>query len=164
MADLRSLCSSRPMLSALTAVLFTSLVACTSLGHDERAQPQIERKLTSRPAVVAVVGSGELSIAVELFLVSQGVTVRASPVQVTLDAANNPRSSETVVRYVANVTSVDHDICVPEGSRQMHFHISFVDLVNNERVFAMSGDYGCKDTIVRRFAQWFLQKLPQPLY
>jgi len=137
--------------------IVATLVGCTSLGHEERAQPQIERKLAARPDVIAVVGSGELSIAIELFLVSQGISVRASPVQVTLDAANKPRSSETVVRYVANVTSVDHDMCVPEGSRQMHFHISVVDLVNNERVFGMSGDYGCKDTIVRRFAHWFLQ-------
>lgn len=48
-------------------------------------------------------------------------------------------------------------MCVPEGSRQMHFHISVVDLVNNQRVLAMSGDYGCKDTIVKRFEQWFFQ-------
>ncbi|WP_427999960.1 hypothetical protein [Acidovorax sp.] len=133
------------------------LTACTSVGHLERTQPQIERKLANRPNVVAVVGSGELAVAVELLLVSKGISVRASPVQVTLDSNQNVKSSETVARYVANVTSVDHDMCVPEGSRQMHFHISVVDLVSNERVFAMSGDYGCKNTIVQRFDRWFFQ-------
>lgn len=143
---------------SITAALFSgTLAGCTSLGHEARAQPQIERELTARPDVVAVVGSGELSTAIELLLVSRGVSVRASPVQVTLDERQNVRSSETVVRYVANVTSVDHDMCVPEGSRQMHFHISVVDLANNERVFGLSGDYGCKDTIVRRFEQWFFE-------
>lgn len=139
------------------ALLVATLIGCTSLGHEGRTQPQIERKLAARPDVVAVVGSGELSTAIELLLVSRGVSVRASPVQVTLDERQRIQSSETVARYVANVTSVDHDMCVPEGSRQMHFHVSVVDLVNNERVFAMSGDYGCKDTIVRRFERWFFQ-------
>jgi hypothetical protein len=139
------------------AFLVATLVGCTSLGHEGRAQPQIERKLAARPDVVVIVGSGELSTAIELLLISRGVSVRASPVQVTLDERQRVRSSETVARYVANVTSVDHDMCVPEGSRQMHFHISVVDLVNNNRVFAMSGDYGCKDTIVQRFERWFFQ-------
>lgn len=141
--------------TATVTVAIASLMGCTSLGHEERAVPQIEKKLANRPDVVAVVGSGELSTAIELLLVSRGVMVRASPLQVTLDKDQRVKSSETVTRYVANVTSVDHDMCVPEGSRQMHFHISVVDLVNNERVFGMSGDYGCKDIIVRRFETWF---------
>lgn len=133
------------------------LQGCTSLGHEGRTEPQIERKLPTRPDVIAVNGSGELSTAIELLLVSRGVSVRASPVQVVFDENQKVKSSEAVSRYVANVTSVDHDMCIPEGSRQMHFHISVVDLVNNERIFAMSGDYGCKDTIVRRFENWFFQ-------
>lgn len=141
----------------VVALLFLTLQGCTSLGHEGRTEPQIERKLPTRPDIVAVTGSGELSTAIELLLVSRGVSVRASPVQISLDGNHKVQSSKTVVRYVANVTSVDHDMCVPEGSRQMHFHISVVDLVNNERIFAMSGDYGCKDTIVRRFDRWFFQ-------
>ena len=133
------------------------LQGCTSLGHEGRTEPQIEQKLPTRPDVIAVNGSGELSTAIELLLVSRGVSVRASPVQVVFDENQKVKSSEAVSRYVANVTSVDHDMCIPEGSRQMHFHISVVDLVNNERIFAMSGDYGCKDTIVRRFENWFFQ-------
>lgn len=146
----------KPQVSA-ALVISLILTGCTSVGHATRTQPQIERKLASRPDVVAVVGSGELAVAVELLLVSKGISVRASPVQVTLDSDKNVKSSETVARYVANVTSVDHDMCVPEGSRQMHFHISVVDLASNERVFAMSGDYGCKNTIVQRFERWFFQ-------
>jgi hypothetical protein len=149
----------------ITKGLLTSLVVCvaalasgcTSLGHEDRAQPQIERKLPTRPAEVAVVGSGELAVAVELLLVSRGLSVLASPVQAILDENKKVRSSETVTRYVVNVSSVDLDVCVPEGSRQMHFNISVVDLVSNERIFVMSGDYGCKDTLVRRFERWFFQ-------
>lgn len=153
----RSRCFRLTSLAIVAAFAGVALSACTSLGHEGRAQPQIERKLQARPDVVAVVGSGELAIAVELMLVSHGISVRASPVQVTIDENQKMRTSEAVVRYVANVTSVDHDMCIPEGSRQMHFHISVVDLVNNERVFAMSGDYGCKNTIVQRVERWFFQ-------
>lgn len=131
------------------------LIGCTSLGHEERTQPQIERPLAERPSVVAVVGSGELSIAVELLLASHGINVLASPVQMKQNVSPAGNASVDVVRYVVNVTSVDHDICIPEGSRQMHFHISVVDTLKNQRVFAMSGDYGCKDTIVKRFGAWF---------
>lgn len=157
MLGLERLRSSRSFSWSVAGLLAATLVGCTSLGHEERAQPQIERKLGARPDSVAVVGSGELSIAIELLLVSRGVAVHASPTQVVLGDDKRIQSSKTVARYVANVTSVDQDMCVPEGSRQMHFHISVVDLVNNQRVFGMSGDYGCKDTIVRRFEQWLFQ-------
>ena len=147
--------------AGLCALLFAvTLSGCTSLGHEGRAQPQVERRLDARPDVIALTGSGELSTAIELLLVSRGVAVRASPVQITSDDGRQARMPTTVVRYVANVTSVDHDMCVPEGSRQMHFHISLVDLETNSRVFAMSGDYGCKDTIVDRFDRWFFQQTP----
>ena len=39
----------------------------------------------------------------------------------------------------------------------MHFHISVVDLLENRRVYALSGDYGCKDTIVKKFEQWLFK-------
>lgn len=157
MLDLERLRSTGALPRLVAALLAATLVGCTSLGHADRVEPQIERKLAARPDSVAVVGSGELSIAIELLLVSRGIAVHASPTQVTLSGDQRVQSSKTVTRYVANVTSVDQDMCVPEGSRQMHFHISVVDLVSNQRVFAMSGDYGCKDTIVRRFEQWFFQ-------
>ena len=131
------------------------LTGCTSLGHEARVQPQIERPLGKRPDVVAIVGTGELAVAFELLMVSRGIKVLASPTQIVSNAAPNARSSEPVTRYVVNVTSVDQDMCIPEGSRQMHFYISVVDLVENKRVIAMNGDYGCKDTIVRRFETWF---------
>lgn len=157
MLGLKYLRSSRSFSWSVAALLAATLLGCTSLGHEGRTQPQIERKLAARPDSIAVVGSGELSIAIELLLVSRGVAVHASPTQVILGNDQRVQSSKTVARYVANVTSVDQDMCVPEGSRQMHFHISVVDLVNNQRVLAMSGDYGCKDTIVKRFEQWFFQ-------
>lgn len=143
----------------LSSVFFISTLlffsGCTSVGHEARTEPQIERPLAEQPAIIAVNGSGELAIAIELLLVSRGIDVLASPIQVVSEESTNSYATKTVTRYVVNATSVDHDVCVPEGSRQMNFHISVVDLIENQRVFAMSGDYGCKDTIVRRFESWF---------
>lgn len=135
--------------------LIATFSGCTSLGHEERTQPQIERRLTELPKEVAVVGSGELAIAVELMLVSRGINVLPSPIQAV--QVTNSATTKTVTRYVVNVASTDLDMCVPEGSRQMHFSISVVDVVENQRVFAMNGDYGCKNTIVKRFEGWFFR-------
>lgn len=141
--------------SSMALILIIALTGCTSLGHESRAQPQIERPLPTKPNSVAVVGSGELSIALELMLVSRGVRVHASPLRVETGNGNNLGAAVLTSRYVINVNSVDLDMCVPEGSRQMHFNVSVVDLVADERLFVMSGDYGCKDTLVRRFQRWF---------
>ena len=141
--------------SLIAFVSIIALAGCTSLGHESRAQPQIERPLPTEPNAVAVVGSGELSTALELVLVSRGVRVHASPIRVQAVDGDNPGAPVLTSRYVINVNSVDLDMCVPEGSRQMHFNISVVDLVADERLFVMSGDFGCKDTLVRRFERWF---------
>lgn len=146
-------------LPRIVFLLFVSLhpfvIGCTSLGHEGRAQPQIERQLSERPNEVAVTGSGELAIAVELMLVSHGINVHASPIQLIQDESSKKYDTKTITRYIVNVASTDLDVCIPEGSRQMHFNISVVDLVNNQRIFGMSGDYGCKDTILKRFERWF---------
>jgi len=62
----------------LLSIIFGTLLlllntGCTSLGHEGRAQPQFEQSLKKTPRSVAVVGSGELAIAVELILISEGV-------------------------------------------------------------------------------------------
>lgn len=125
---------------------------CTSLGHDARSEPQLQRKLDERPVVVAVTGSGELVLAIEKLLVSRGIKVRLSTASSVKGERNLPD-----VRYSITATSVDHDMCVPEGSRQMHFYVSVIDIFKDERVFSMSGDYGCKDTLVKRFEMWFFE-------
>jgi hypothetical protein len=127
---------------------------CTSIGHEERTEPQIEVSLAATPSIVAISGSGELSIAIELLLASRGVEVLLSPLQID-QKSTVPKGKP--VRYAITATSVDLDMCIPEGSRQMHFHISVVDLMENKRVYAMSGDYGCKDTIVRTFEKWLFK-------
>lgn len=141
------------MFMSMSGVIAT-FSGCTSLGHEVRTQPQIERQLTERPDEVAVVGSGELAIAVELMLVSHGVNVLPS-IQAVPVTSSNSVPAKKVTRYLINAVSTDQDMCVPEGSRQMHFSISVVDVVENQRVFAMNGDYGCKNTIVKRFEGWF---------
>ncbi len=142
-------------LRVVLILLILNLFGCTSLGYEGRIQPQIEHPFSNRPTVVAVSGSGELAIAIELLLASNGIDVRASSIQAVPRESDSARTVETVARYQINVTSVDQDICIPEGSRQMHFSIYVVDLFENKRVFAMTGDYGCKNAIVQRFERWF---------
>jgi len=137
----------------LLLCVLTLLAGCTSLGHEARAQPQLERQLSERPEVVSLEGSGELVIALELMLVSRGITVLPSPKQVVPETS----SMKTVTRYAVSATSVDFDVCIPEGSRQMNFYIAVTDLVENERIFVMNGNYGCKNTIIDRFERWFFK-------
>ena len=139
-----------------TTIFLTLLIlsGCTSLGHEARTEPQIEKRLTQKPNRVYFTGSGELAIAIELLLTSNGIDVVYSTPQ--SGPTNSEADIKNAVRYAINATSVDHDMCIPEGSRQMHFYISVVDIQDNKRVFAMSGDYGCKDTITNRFEKWLL--------
>ena len=129
------------------------LSGCTSLGHESRTQPQIELNFTNKPSKVSLEGSGELMIAVELMLVSNGINVVPSPIQI--DPKTNEKKIAT--RYSINATSTDLDVCIPEGSRQMNFTITVNDLQENQRLFFMNGNYGCKNTIVNRFKKWFFQ-------
>jgi S1-C subfamily serine protease len=57
-------------------------------------------------------------------------------------------------RFYLLVRSTDLDICLPEGSRQLHFHVEVMDLQANERLFLMRGEYGCKDTLVANLQDW----------
>lgn len=145
--------------NTITAIALASLYmgGCTSLGHEGRTKPQIEVPLAASPSMVAVTGSGELSIAIELLLASRGVEVLLSPLQIDPKSSAQKDKLSKPVRYAINATSVDQDMCVPEGSRQMHFHISVIDLMENKRVYAMSGDYGCKDTVVKEFEKWLFR-------
>lgn len=131
------------------AIIFTS--GCTSLGHESRTTPQIDLKFPEKPTKVSLEGSGELLVAVELMLVSHGINVVPSLVQI--DPKTNEKKIAT--RYTINATSTDLDVCIPEGSRQMNFTIAVNDIQENRRLFFMNGNYGCKNTIVNRFKEWF---------
>ena len=82
------------------------LSGCTSLGHEARAQPQLERQLPERPEVVSLEGSGELVIALELMLVSRGINVVPSAEQIVPETSSMKR----VTRYAISATSVDLDV------------------------------------------------------
>jgi hypothetical protein len=133
--------------------LLILLSGCTSLGHESRTNPQIELDFKDKPNTVSLEGSGELMVAVELMLVSRGINVVPSAIQ--MDPDTNER--KIVTRYAINATSNDFDVCLPEGSRQMNFTISVNDLRDNQRLFFMNGNYGCKNTVVKRFSRWFFQ-------
>lgn len=139
----------KSLIVAITTLL--ALSGCTSLGHENRTEPQIEKKISGKFDRVYFTGSGELAIATELLLASQGIEVFYSPV--IIDKVDS-KSKQEPIRYTVTATSVDHDMCVPEGSRQMHFYITVVDVIENNRIFALSGDYGCKNTITARFGKW----------
>jgi hypothetical protein len=140
------------------------LAGCTSLDHEGSAQPQFEQHFSERPEVVSLEGSGKLVIALDLMLVSRGIKVLASPIQIVSETSSTKRVTRyavtaTSVNYDVCVTapSVDHDECVPEDSPQMKYNISVTDLQKNELVFSMNGNYGFKDIIVKRFELWFFQ-------
>jgi hypothetical protein len=134
-------------------LMFSLLVGCTSLGHESRTKPQIALDFPSKPNKVSVEGSGELMVATELMLVSRGINVVPSPVQIDSDTGER----NIATRYAITATSTDFDVCIPEGSRQMNFTIVVNDLQENRRLFFMNGNYGCKDTIVSRFENWFFK-------
>ena len=56
--------------------------------------------------------------------------------------------------YVLRVRSDDLDTCLPEGSRQMHFNVTAIDSVSGEVALQITGNYGCKNTIIKRFDEW----------
>jgi hypothetical protein len=149
--------------SQATAVVLALLggiaFGCTSLGQQTRAIPKIA-KPTERILEVGFDGDDhELSIAIEKLLEDAGVRARiVSAPQVRLQKGDKEYTYDEVqTRYVLRVRSVDLDRCVPEGSRQMHFNVSVVDFRERTRVFLMSGEFGCRDTLVRSFAQWLSQ-------
>lgn len=144
------------LLPTLRTLLVTTLYAlaaiaagCTSLGHETRAIPQISRAVPEpQTQVVLAPGAGELSVALERLFESRGIRVLAS--------ADNT-SKRPGARYLIAATSADLDICLPEGSRQMHFNIIVVDTVANQRAYVLSGQYGCQDTLLKQFETWFFQ-------
>lgn len=141
------------------ALLFTVwglLSGCTSIGHEARSTPKFA-KSTDKFVEVGFDGDeNELSVAIEKLLEDRGVKVKilSSPKVREQREGKEYTYDEVQTRYVLRVRSVDLDTCVPEGSRQMHFNVSVVDFQERNRVFLMSGEFGCKDTLVRNFGGW----------
>lgn len=135
------------------------LAGCTSIDHESRAVPKIE-KHTAKITEIGFDGDdNDLSVAIEKFLDARGVKVRIlSTPQVRLQRGDKEYTYDEVqTRYVLRVRSKDLDTCMPEGSRQMDFNVSIVDFQERKRIFLMSGEFGCKDTLVRNFERWLLQ-------
>lgn len=126
-------------------VILTS--ACSSTGHEARTQPVLVSPfLGGQKQVVLTSERGELQVGIKEYLESKGIKVIS-----TLD----PKAISPTSRYAISVNSADLDICLPEGSRQMHFDIGVTDLVEKKKVYILDGDFGCKNTIVRKFGEWF---------
>lgn len=142
------------------AVFFTLcglLSGCTSLGHETRSTPKFA-KPTDKIVEVGFDGDdNELSVAIEKLLEDRGgvkVKILSRPKVREQRGDKEYTYDEVQTRYVLRVRSVDLDTCIPEGSRQMHFNVSVVDFQERNRVFLMSGEFGCKDTLVRNFESW----------
>lgn len=135
------------------------LSGCTSIGHETRSTPKFA-KPTDKIVEVGFDGDdNELSIAIEKLLEDRGVKVKMlSRPKVREQRGDKEYTYDEVqTRYVLRVRSVDLDTCIPEGSRQMHFNVSFVDFQERNRVFLMSDEFGCKGTFLRNFESWLAE-------
>ncbi len=143
----------------LSLAFSAGVAGCTSMGHEVRAVPKVERP-TEPFAEIGIDGDdNELAIAIERVLEEHGVKASLlSTPQVRQTRGDKEYTFDEVqTRYVLRVRSTDLDRCMPEGSRQMHFNVSVTDFRERRRVFLMSGEYGCRDTLVRSFEKWLLQ-------
>jgi len=131
-------------MKAIIPLFFVLATGCTSLGHEGRSTPQTSRELSEIPKEFTLIGSGPLSTAIENLLVARGINV-------------NPPARQHIrgePRYIIYVNSTELDICIPEGSRQMHFGILVQEAESTELFFASKGQFGCMDTIVKAFENW----------
>lgn len=144
---------------ALFPTLFLCWVAlatgCTSLGHAGRAMPRVAKLNAIPPLIGFDSDDNALGLDVESMLVSHRVQLTRIHLELPSTFSRQPSSDlRGYPRFYLLVRSTDLDICLPEGSRQMHFHIEAIDLQCGERLFLMRGDYGCKDTLVANLQDW----------
>ena len=132
------------------------LIACTSLGHQGRAEPQIAKPVGKITEVSIDGDDRALAVAVEKMLDARGIRtmVIAAPRVRVQQGDREYTYDEVQTRYVVRVRSVDLDTCVPEGSRQMHFNLSVMDYETRSRVFLLNGEFGCRDTLLASFGNW----------
>jgi S1-C subfamily serine protease len=135
-------------------------LGCTSLGHAGRAVPHVAKPSVLPPMMVVDSDDNELGVAVEKMMLSLRIQVVLMRV-VARDGMPRPGTEESKAfpRFVVRVRSTDLDTCVPEGSRQMHFHVEVTDEQSRERIFLMRGEYGCRDTLVENLSSWFRSNL-----
>lgn len=142
-----------------STALVVPLIACTSLGHQERAAPQIAKPV-GKITEIAIDGDDKaLAVAVEKMLDERGIRTKmlAAPRVRVQQGDREYTYDEVQTRYVVRVRSVDLDTCVPEGSRQMHFNLSVMDYETRSRVFLLNGEFGCRDTLLASFGNWLAQ-------
>lgn len=141
---------------AILFTLSTLLSGCTSLGHESRSIPKFEKQTYKIVEVGFDGDDNELSVAIEKLLEDREIKVKIlSKPKVREQRGDKEYTYDEVqTRYVLRVRSADLDTCMPEGSRQMHFNVSVVDFQERNRVFLMSGEFGCKDTLLRNFESW----------
>jgi len=142
-------------LLAATALAF-SLGGCTSLGHQDRSVPQIAKPIPKISAIAIDGDDHALAVGVEKLLDARGIRahVLAAPRVQVQQGDRTYTYDEVQSRYVVRVRSVDLDTCLPEGSRQMHFHLSVMDYQTRTRVFLLDGEFGCRDTLLTSFGNW----------
>ena len=142
-------------LAGITLLLLLS-VSCTSLGHVSRARPQVAKHADKFSEIGFDGDDNALAVGMEKLLDSHGIKVKiiSSPKVREIVANKEYEYDEIQTRYVIKVSSQDLDTCVPEGSRQMHFAVSVIDYKERNRIFLMSGQYGCMDTLLKNFEEW----------
>ena len=147
----------RTIQNAILLLAACITAGCSSLGHEARSVPLMSRQMQELPKKVTLVGNtGELSVAVEQLLERHGIEVMIRTDRGVKELQDEKEYStvESSTRYTIDVRSVDLDVCVPEGSRQMNFAIVVYDMKDRKRIFVMRGDFGCKNTILDQFEKW----------
>lgn len=136
------------------------LSGCTSLGHEARSIPKVSKPIERVEEFSLDLGSGvsetieqgkevsfnsdsrELGNGIKELLISRGYKVKNFQ-----DGMSN--------KYVVSVRAVDLDTCLPEGSLQLQtFNVTVINSFTKEIVLQIDGNYGCKNTIIKRFDEW----------
>lgn len=144
--------------STACTIVLGLLCGCTSLGHESRAIPKIAKPTANIVEFGFDSDDNTLSVALERLLDRHGILVSLlSTPQVRQQYGDKEYTYDEVqTRYVLRVRSTDLDLCLPEGSRQMHFEISVTDFETRQRVLLMKDKFGCCDAIVTAFEEWLL--------
>lgn len=147
--------SIRKPFSTLLFCLVALASGCTSLGHAGRAVPRVAKPNAIPPLMGFDSDDNALGLAVESMLVAHRVQLTRMRLEMPGRFSRHMQDDlKGYPRFYLLVRSTDLDICLPEGSRQLHFHVEVMDLQANERLFLMRGEYGCKDTLVANLQDW----------
>ncbi len=138
-------------------------IGCTSVGNQSRSEPKIAKPAPALTEFGFDGDDNELSLGIESLLDEYRIPFKmlSAPLVTERQGDKSYTYKEVQSRYVLRVRSRDLDMCLPEGSRQMHFDIMVIDYTTRRKVLLIKGEFGCKDTLIREFENWLASVLEQ---